>query len=99
MNTITTPDFMSKIARIRAEVRNRTCTDDVDAEVLEVIEKILQGELNEYCTLLNEYYKEEYYNALASARSKAYDDGHSDGYDDGYESGYADCHAKNHYAV
>ena len=59
----------------------------------------MQDELKEYYDALNGYYEEEYYIAIASARSKAYDDGHSDGYSDGYENGYADCHAKNHSAV
>ena len=93
--TIVTPNFARKIAKIIAEVRARTCIDDD----VEVIKEILQDELTEYCDLINQYYEEEYSNAISSARSKAYDDGHSDGYDDGYESGYADCHGKNHYAV
>ena len=90
MKTNTTPDFMSSIARICAEVRNRTCIDDVDAEV---IEKILQDELNEYCTLLNEYYEEEYYIALSCAKNCAYDEGHTDGYTEGYDNGYLDGHS------
>ena len=71
-----TPDFMDRTAKIIAEIRTRTCIDDVDAEV---IKAILQDSLNEYCTLLKGYYDEEYSNAISSARSKAYDDGHSDG--------------------
>ena len=94
--TVTTPDFMVKTAKIITKLRNRTCIDNVDVEV---IKEILQDSLSEYCTLLNEYYAEEYYIAVASARNKAYDDGHSDGYSDGYESGYADCHDKNNYTV
>ena len=89
-------DFMNRTAKIIEEALARTCMDDIDAEV---IKELLQDELTEYCTSLNGYYEEEYFNAIYSARSKAYDDGHSDGYEDGYESGYADCHAKNHYAV
>ena len=90
-----TPIATPKTAKIIAEIRARTCIDDD----VEVIKEILQGTLHEYYAALEEYFVEEYYNAVSSARSKAYDDGHSDGYDDGYESGYADCHAKNHYAV
>ena len=82
-----TPDFMGRIAKIVKEVRARTCIDKIDAEV---IEEILQDSLNEYCTLLNGYYEEEYYIAISSARSKAYDDGHSDGYADGYDVGHED---------
>ena len=89
MNTETImTDFMNRAAKIIA--------DEIDTEV---IKEILQDSLSEYCTLLNEYYAEEYYIAVASARNKAYDDGHSDGYSDGYESGYADCHDKNNYTV
>ena len=91
-----TPIVTPKVAKIIAKIIVRTCIDDDDVEV---IEEILQGTLHEYYAALEEYFVEEYYNAVASARSRAYDDGHSDGYEDGYESGYADCHAKNHYAV
>ena len=82
-----TPDFMGRIAKIVEEVSARACVDKIDTEVLE---DILQDSLNEYCTLLNGYYEEEYYIAISSARSKAYDDGHSDGYADGYVVGYLD---------
>ena len=75
------------IAKIIEEVRNHTCIDNIDTEVLE---EILQASLNEYFTMLDEYYEEEYYNAISSARSKAYDDGHSEGYADGFDIGYDD---------
>ena len=81
MNTITTPNFSSKVANTIAEIRTKTCIDDVDAEV---IKDILQDMLIEECRMLAGYYEEEYLNALSSARSKAYD-GHSDVYEDGYE--------------
>lgn len=89
--TITTPNFMARTAKIIAEIRTRTCIDDVDAEV---IKEILQDSLNEYHMMLDEYYKEEYYIAISSARSEAYDDGHSDGYADGYDVGYDDGHSE-----
>ena len=89
-----TPNFMSRVTEIIAEVRTRTCIDEIDTAV---IEEILQDSLNEYCTMVNEYYEEECYIAISSARSKAYDAGHSDGYDDGYDAGYADCNDKNQY--
>ena len=78
--TITTPNFMGKAAKIIEEVLARTCIDDVDAEV---IKEILQNELKEYCSMLNGYYEEEYYNELCSARSSAYEEGYALGYDDG----------------
>ena len=83
-----TPNFMDKTAKIIAEIRNKTCIDDVDAEV---IKDILQYELHEYYMMLDEYYAEEYYNAISSARSSAYDSGYDDGYSDG--------HSKSHSAV
>ena len=73
------------IAKIIEEVRNRTCIDNIDKEI---IEEILQDSLNEYFVMLDGYYEEEYYNAISSARNKAYDDGHSDGYTDGHFDGY-----------
>ena len=85
MNTITTPNFMGKTANIIAEIRTKTCIEDVDAEV---IKDILQAALNEHYRMLDEYYAEEYYNALNTARNRAYDDGFDDGYDVGYDVGY-----------
>ena len=87
MNTITTPNLMGRVAKIVEEVSASTCIDDIDAEV---IKKILQDSLNEYCTMVNEYYDEEYSNALNSMRSKAYDIGYDDGYSLGYDDGYLD---------
>ena len=79
-------NFARKIAKIIAEIRNRTCIED-DAEV---IKEILQGELNEYYDELNEYYEEEYYSAISSARTIAYEEGYALGYDDGYANGHSE---------
>ena len=84
------PDFMKSAAKITAEIGTKTCIDDIDAEV---IEAILQASLNEYCTMLDEYYIEEYHNAISRARNIAYDDGYDDGYDVGYDNGYSDGHS------
>ena len=88
MNTITTPDFMGRIAKIIAEVRNRACIDDVDAEA---IEKILQDELTEECRMLDSYYWEEhhnkYCNEISSVRNGAYEAGYDEGYEVGYDAG------------
>ena len=86
MKPIKTPDFTG-ITKLVKEIQTQICIDDADVEILD---EILQDGLNEYCTLLNGYYEEEYYIAISSARSKAYDDGHSDGYADGYDVGYLD---------
>ena len=75
--TIMPPQFRDRAAKIMVDVRNRTCIDDVDAEV---IRKILQDELEEECRMLDCYYWEEYYNELDSARNAGYDDGYDDGY-------------------
>ena len=92
---ITTPNPDRRIANIIEEIR-RTCIEDVDAEV---IEDILLRELNEYCRMLDEYYLEEYHNAMYSVRNSAYDYGRSDGYADGYDEGYASGYSKSHSAV
>ena len=73
-------------ANIIAKIRTMTCIDDVDAEVI-------KDALNEYCDALNEYYVEEYHNALSSARNSAYDAGFEDGYDVGYDNGCSDGHS------
>ena len=88
---------MGKAAKIVKEIQTKTCIDGVDAEV---IEKILQDELNEYCRMLEGYYAEEYAeeysNAITSAQHRAYDEGHSDGYADGYDIGYDDGRSESH---
>ena len=90
MKTIPTPDFMGRIAKIVEEVSARACVDKIDTEA---IEAILKASLNEYCTMVNEYYAEEYYIALSSEQHRAYDEGHSDGYSLGYDDGYLDGHS------
>ena len=85
MNTMT--DFLESTAKIMAEIRTRACIDDVDVEV---IEAILQDALKGYYNELQDYYEEEYHNALNSARSRAYDAG----YEDGYEEGYSESHSE-----
>ena len=94
--TITTPNFTGSIARTIAKIRASTCIDEADEEF---IAKILQDELTEQYRMLDEYYEEEYYNALSRARNSAYDEGFNDGYDVGYDNGYDDWHAKKHSAV
>ena len=79
--TISTPDFMGSTEKILAEVRTKTCIDDVDVEVLK---GILQNALNEYYSMVDGYYEEEYYNAISRVRNSAYDSGYDDGYDDGH---------------
>ena len=83
MKTIMSPKFMDRAENIVEEVLLRTCIDGVDAEV---IEELILNALNEYYDELNEYYEEEYYNAVSSARNKAYDAGYEDGYNDGHSA-------------
>ena len=84
IDTILPPNFMDRIVK---EIQTRICIDDADVEILE---ELLNAALNEYCTLLNGYYEEEY----SIARRKAYAVGHSEGYADGYydsrSEGYSD---------
>ena len=79
-------DFMVKIANIIAEIRVKTCIDDVDAEVLE---DILKDELIKYHNEVFTY-----------GHGIGYDDGYDDGYtagksslegdvDNAYDEGYA----------
>ena len=69
-------DFTDRIAKIIADVHDRTCIDKADIEVLE---DILQGELNEYYEAV---YDDGY--------SAGYYEGHSDGYSEGYSAGYTE---------
>ena len=82
MAPIVTPE----VANIIAKIIIRTCIDDDDVEV---IEEILQGTLHEYYAALEEYFVEEYYNAVSIARSRAYDAG----YEAGYEAGHSESHS------
>ena len=86
MNTIKTPDFTRRIAKIIEEISTIACID-VDAEA---IKKILQDELTEECSMLDSYYWEEHYNSycneIASVRTGAYDAGYDEGYADGHSA-------------
>ena len=78
MQTNIPPKFVGKTAKIIAEIRNRTCINNMDAQILE---DILQAALNEYYMEVDEYYEEEYYIAIEDVRASAYDNGFADGYD------------------
>ena len=80
------PDFMDSTANIIAEIRVKTCIDDVDVEVLE---DILKDELIKYHNEVFTY-----------GHGIGYDDGYDDGYtagkpslegdvDNAYDEGYA----------
>ena len=75
-------DFKDSAAKIIAEIRNRTCIDEIDTEALEYI---LQD-------ALKAYYFEGYDDGHSEGRSDGYydgyDTGHSDGYYEGYDDGY-----------
>ena len=74
MNTIRTPNFSSKIAKIMAEIRTKTRIDDVDAEV---IKDILQDMLIEECRMLDGYYEEEHFNELRNLAYAGHSESHS----------------------
>ena len=86
MKTIKTPNFTRRITKIIEEMRTVACIEAVDAEV---IENILRDELNEYCSMLDGYYAEEYYSEISSA----HDEGYELGYEAGYDNGFADGHS------
>ena len=75
MKTITTPDFMGRIAKIVEEVSARTCIDKIDIEVLEAV---LRDALNDY-----------YYDDFGDGYYEGHPDGYSLGYDDGFLDGYS----------
>ena len=91
-NTIKPPSFKGSIARIIADIRKRTCTDDADVEI---IEEILRVEIKDYYDLIDLYYEEEYCVAVASASNSAYDNGYADGFADGYDEGCYESHSEN----
>mgnify|MGYP003589283192 CR=1 FL=1 len=72
-------DFKDSAAKIIEEIRNRTCIDKIDTDVLE---DILQDELIKYHNEVFTY-----------GHSIGYDDGHSDGYYEGYDAGQSDGYA------
>ena len=80
------PNFRGRTAKIIAEIRNRTCIDDVDAEV---IEEILQAALIKYCRELDGYYDAGYAAGWVNGKSSLEGDVDS-AYDEGYALGYSD---------
>ena len=72
METIMPPNFMASTKKIVAEIRARTCIDDVDVEV---IKETLQDVLEEYYRM---GYDDGYY--------MGYDDGYDDGRYESLES-------------
>ena len=65
-------DFMDRTAKIIAEIRDRTCIDKID---IEVIREIIQDEFKVY------------YDELHECSDDAYNEGYSDGYSEGYYDG------------
>ena len=100
MKTITTPDFIGRIAKIVEEVSARASVDEIDTEG---IKEILQEELKEYYAELKEYYEEKCCIERSRALNSAYYDGHSDGYalgyDDGHDEGYEAGYDAGQYVV
>ena len=89
MKTITTPDFIGRIAKIVEEVSARAYVEEIDTEG---IKEILKEELKECYAELKEYYEEEGCIAISRARNSSYYDGHSDGYSLGYDDGHDECY-------
>ena len=72
METIMPPNFMGGAAKIIAEIRNRTCIDDNDAEVIKGILK----------AAIHEYYEDGHSDGYADGYEHGYDDGYEHGYAD-----------------
>ena len=66
--TITTPDFTGRLAKIIADIHYQICVYKIDAKV---IEDILQAEINEQCS-----------KSYDAGHSDGYDDGYENGYAD-----------------
>ena len=80
IDTIMPPNFNGRIAKIIAEIRTRTCINDVDTEVL-------KGLLKDEFERMDEDYEKEYYYATSSVHNSAYDAGYDAGYAAGYSEG------------
>ena len=72
MNTIMPPNFMQGAAKIMAEIRNKTCIDDVDTEVIEAIVK----------DAIHQYYDDGHQNGYDDGYEHGCDDGYESGYAD-----------------
>ena len=65
--TIMPPNFMGGAAKLVEEIRNRTCIDDNDAEVIKEILK----------DAIHEYYEDGYQNAYEDGYEHGYADCHA----------------------
>ena len=68
METIMPPNFMGGAAKIIAEIRNRTCIDDNDAEVIKGILK----------AAIHEYYEHGYGDGYEPGYEHGYEHGYAD---------------------
>ena len=91
-------DFMERTAKIIAEIRARTCIDEINIEVLE---KILQDELYGYYDELDECYDDGYEDGYTAGHSAAESDNEAytqeaivRAYEEGYSLGYSDCRSE-----
>ena len=70
IDTIMPPNFMGGAAKIIAEIRNRTCIDDNDAEV---IKEILKAAIHEYYEDgHSDGYEDGYEHGYVDCRAKNY---------------------------
>ena len=74
MNTITTPNFNSRAAKIVEEVRTRACVNEIDTEVLEDI--------------LKEAVESAYYEGYDDGYYEGHPDGYELGYSEGYDDAF-----------
>ena len=106
MKTITTPDFIGRIAKIVEEVSARAYVEEIDTEgIKEILQEELKEcyaelkeyyeEIDEYCIELDGYYAElkEYYDTLAEYYEDKYYSTINSARNSAYYDGYDDGYA------
>ena len=84
-------NFMGKTAKIIAEIRSKTCIDDVDVEALkEILQDAYEEGYDEgYDKCCDDWEVYSHKSGLDVALNNAYYEGYSDGHADGYSDGYS----------
>ena len=74
MNTLTTPNFKSRAAKIIEEVLNRTYIDKIDTEII--------------ADILKDAFEDYYYSDQNDGYYEGHSEGYALGYDDGYDDAF-----------
>ena len=87
-------DFSDSIAKLVAQVRNRTCINKIEAEVLEdILNDALIKYHNEILTYGHSIGYDDGYTASKSILEGDVDSAYREGYASGYEDGYSAGHS------